>query len=183
MSARAHAPRPPLAPAAETWARTTVLSNMCTTLAVRLHSASTAKNASYTPARLSRENRFPHAVPRPEPFAQRPPGDIVNGEVAQGLQKQPVVPALRAAQRQAGAEHIQRQFPIPFRHPRGHRQPSQGRLSMNQTSHRSGIAKPSSESIRPHGLVRGGVCKTLYLVRERIYRTRQGANLHLGLSA
>jgi hypothetical protein len=49
---------PPFAPAAETWARTTVLSNICTTCAVRLHSASMAKNASNTPARLSRENRF-----------------------------------------------------------------------------------------------------------------------------
>jgi hypothetical protein len=49
---------PPLAPAAETWARTTVLSNICTTCAVRLHSASMAKNASNTPALLSRENRF-----------------------------------------------------------------------------------------------------------------------------
>jgi hypothetical protein len=47
-----------LAPAAETWARTTVLSDICTTCAVRLHSASMPKNASNTPALLSRENRF-----------------------------------------------------------------------------------------------------------------------------
>ena len=49
---------PPLAPAAETWARTTVLSKNCTRCAVRLCSASTWKNASKTPVRLSRQNRF-----------------------------------------------------------------------------------------------------------------------------
>jgi len=47
-----------LGPAAETGARTTVLSNVCTTSAVRLHSGSRAKNASNIPARLSRGKRF-----------------------------------------------------------------------------------------------------------------------------
>ena len=49
---------PPLAPAAETCARTAVLSNICTRYAVGLRSASAWKNASNTPARLSRQNRF-----------------------------------------------------------------------------------------------------------------------------
>ena len=49
---------PPFAPAAETWARTVVLSNICTRCAVGLRSANTWKNASKTPLRLSRENRF-----------------------------------------------------------------------------------------------------------------------------
>ena len=49
---------PPLAPAAETWARTTVLSKNCTKCAVALCSARAWKNASKTPVRLSRQNRF-----------------------------------------------------------------------------------------------------------------------------
>jgi hypothetical protein len=49
---------PPLAPAAETWARTTVASNICTRCAVRLIPASASKKASNTPARLNRQKRF-----------------------------------------------------------------------------------------------------------------------------
>ena len=49
---------PPFAPAAETCARTTVLSNICTNCAVRLHPANASKKASNTPVRLSRQNRF-----------------------------------------------------------------------------------------------------------------------------
>ena len=49
---------PPFAPAADTWARTTVLSNICTMCAVSLVSARSWKNASKTPRRLSRQKRF-----------------------------------------------------------------------------------------------------------------------------
>jgi len=49
---------PPFAPAAETWARTVVLSKNWTKCAVWLHSASNWKNASNTPERLRRQNRF-----------------------------------------------------------------------------------------------------------------------------
>lgn len=49
---------PPFAPAAETWARTTVESNICTSWAVSLPAASVSKKASKTPARLSRQKRF-----------------------------------------------------------------------------------------------------------------------------
>ena len=49
---------PPFAPAAETWARAVVLSKNWTRCAVWLHSASNWKNASNTPERLSRQNRF-----------------------------------------------------------------------------------------------------------------------------
>ena len=49
---------PPLAPAAETWARTTVESNICTRCAVRLNPASASKKASNTPAWLRRQKRF-----------------------------------------------------------------------------------------------------------------------------
>jgi len=52
------APLPPLAPAAETCARTAELSNICTRCAVRLSPASAWKKASKTPVRLSRQNRF-----------------------------------------------------------------------------------------------------------------------------
>src|SRR6478735_4818257 len=46
------------APAAETCARTTVLSKNCTTCAVLLVSARSWRNASNTPERLSRQNLF-----------------------------------------------------------------------------------------------------------------------------
>jgi hypothetical protein len=49
---------PPLAPAADTCARTTVLSNICTICEVWLVSARSWKKASKTPQRLSRQNRF-----------------------------------------------------------------------------------------------------------------------------
>jgi hypothetical protein len=49
---------PPFAPAAETWARTTVLSNIWTRCAVLLASASAWKNASNAPLWLKRENRL-----------------------------------------------------------------------------------------------------------------------------
>jgi hypothetical protein len=49
---------PPLAPAAETCARTTMAANICTRCAVRLISASASKKASNTPARLRRQKRF-----------------------------------------------------------------------------------------------------------------------------
>ena len=49
---------PPFAPAAETWARTVVLSNICTRWAVSLRSARSWKKASNTRLRLSRQNRF-----------------------------------------------------------------------------------------------------------------------------
>jgi len=49
---------PPFAPAAETWARTTVESNICTRLADLLKDASVSKNISKTPDWLRRQNRF-----------------------------------------------------------------------------------------------------------------------------
>jgi hypothetical protein len=49
---------PPFAPAAETWARTTGLSNICTRCAGLLVTASSWKKASNTPARLNRQKRF-----------------------------------------------------------------------------------------------------------------------------
>ena len=47
-----------LAPAAETWARTTVESNICTRCAVSLNAARASKKASKVPDRLKRQNRF-----------------------------------------------------------------------------------------------------------------------------
>jgi hypothetical protein len=52
---------PPFAPAAETWARTVVLSNIWMIPAVWLHPASAWKNASNVPVCDSRQKRF-HTV-------------------------------------------------------------------------------------------------------------------------
>jgi hypothetical protein len=49
---------PRFAPAAETCARTTVESNICTRCAVELSAAKASKKASNTPDRLNRQNRF-----------------------------------------------------------------------------------------------------------------------------
>ena len=49
---------PPFAPAAETWARTTVESNICTRCAVSLIAARASKNASKSQIWLNRQNRF-----------------------------------------------------------------------------------------------------------------------------
>jgi hypothetical protein len=49
---------PPLAPAADTCARTTVESNICTRWALGLSDARASKKASKTPLRLNREKRF-----------------------------------------------------------------------------------------------------------------------------
>jgi len=49
---------PPLAPAAETCARTAVLSNIWTRCAVGLNWAKASRNASNTPVWLSRQKRF-----------------------------------------------------------------------------------------------------------------------------
>ena len=49
---------PPFAPAAETWARTTLESNICTRCAVSLIAARASKKASKVPDRLKRQNRF-----------------------------------------------------------------------------------------------------------------------------
>ena len=58
---------PPFAPAAETWARTTVESNICTKCAVSLIAARASKNASKVPDRLSRQNRSSARISPEEP--------------------------------------------------------------------------------------------------------------------
>ena len=60
----------------------------------------------------------------PELLRQCPPGDVVNREVMQRFEKETVILGLRAARRQAGSEHLQRQLPIRVIHLRGHRRPS-----------------------------------------------------------
>jgi hypothetical protein len=57
---------PPFAPAAETWARAVVESNICTRWAVSLVAASASNMASNTPAWLSRQKRFQTAFHWPK---------------------------------------------------------------------------------------------------------------------
>ena len=64
---------PPFAPAAETCARTTVLSKNCTTCALLLVSASSCRKASNTPERLSRFGN-----PPPILFPIRPQGLVAH---------------------------------------------------------------------------------------------------------
>jgi hypothetical protein len=79
---------------------------------------------------------LPDAVPFAEAFRQRPPGDVVDREIMQRFQKQPVVPTLGAAPRQRGPKYGNCCFPILLRHPRGSAMPTL----------RSGHADPPNQS-------------------------------------
>jgi len=79
---------PPFAPAADMCTRTTVLSNICTKCAVGLSSASAWRNASNTPDRLSRENRFHTLFQESYSVMEGAPGDVVHGELVHGAQGQ-----------------------------------------------------------------------------------------------
>src|SRR6476620_4866480 len=110
---------PPFAPAAETWARTTVESNICTKCAVSLIAARASKNASKVP-----------------------PSDIMNHKIVQGFEKLSVVPALVAAPRPRCREHPQYNRPILFRHGREHGRSSKNRLPKSQRKSDLGIPLP-----------------------------------------
>lgn len=67
---------------------------------------------------------LPDAVPLAEPLGQRPPGQIVHGEILQRFEKQPIVARLRAPRREAGPEHLQGNLTVSLAHLRGHADPS-----------------------------------------------------------
>ncbi len=69
---------PPFAPAAETWARTMVLSNIWIRCADVLIEASVSKKASKTPALLNRSKR--NGIPGTEPLRQRSPAHVLHHE-------------------------------------------------------------------------------------------------------
>ena len=114
---------PPLAPAAETWARTTVLSNICTRCAVGLRPASAWKNASNTPARLSRQKRFQTEFQGPNSAGnarQVMLWTVKWCRASRNLRSsRPLSP-----QRASSLEHLQRNRPVLLRRPRQHGQPS-----------------------------------------------------------
>jgi hypothetical protein len=105
---------PPFAPAAETCARTTVLSKNCTTCAVLLVSARSCRNASNTPERLSRQNRFQTLFQLPELGRQRPPGDAVHREVMHRFQELAIIASGFASLRLRGIEQRQHNLPSPL---------------------------------------------------------------------
>ncbi len=75
---------------------------------------------------------LPDGVPVAELGWQGAPGDVVEREEMQRLQKAPVVPALITAPGARGAEHLQHDSPILIRHSRQH-----GRSSSKPTRYES----------------------------------------------
>ena len=75
----------------ETWARTTVESNICTRCADELNEARWSKNISKTAALLNRSNRFHTLFHLPKRFGS------ARQVMMQRFQKQPIVTALGAA--------------------------------------------------------------------------------------
>ena len=98
---------PPFAPAADTWARTTVELNICTKCAVSLIAARASKNDFQSSRSAQPPEPLPHAVPVPEFLRKSPPSDIMNHKIVQGFEKLSVVPALVAAPRPRCREHPQ----------------------------------------------------------------------------
>jgi hypothetical protein len=109
----------------ETWARSTVESNICTRCADELNEARWSKNVSKTAALLNRSNRFHTLFHLPKRFGS------ARQVMMQRFQKQQIVTALGAASRQRRAEHRNRRQPIQFRHCRGHAALRISRQSMN----------------------------------------------------
>ena len=101
---------------------------------------------------------FPDAVPVPELLGNGSPGDVVDREIMQRLQKFAVVPPLVPVPRARRPEKLYRKRPFLIRHPRQH-----GRLPNQPTSYES-RSKPNRNhqsanrfnlsQIRPHDLTR-----------------------------
>ena len=144
---------PPFAPAAETWARTTVLSNICTRCAVGLCSASIWKKASNTPALLSRQNRFHYDCSTCRtPSAARVQVTFVDRlKLVKRLKKEPIVAPLVASPGPRRPKHLQRNAPVRLAHPCQHGRPP-NRPPMNQPCATLTTQDAMPESIRPHSL-------------------------------
>jgi hypothetical protein len=55
-----------------------------------------------------------------EPFRQRTPADVLDGEEVQRFEEAAIVLSFPSSPRQAGAKHCKRVRPILFVHPRRH---------------------------------------------------------------
>jgi hypothetical protein len=72
-------------------------------------------------ARLAQSPKaFPHTIPVSKFNRQRPPSDIMHGEIVNGGEKFSVVASFVAPARKASLENVQRDRPIFFRHSRQH---------------------------------------------------------------
>lgn len=137
-----------VAPAAETWARTMVESNIWIKWADVLISANVSKKASNTPALLSLSKRS-----HTEFHCQSvPAAHILHREEVHCFRKQAVVPGLAAPPWQASAENLQRarQSVSVIFVDIADLQIS--RKTRNQTGSLHETPKPIPESIRPHRL-------------------------------
>ena len=163
---------PPFAPAAETWARTTVESNICTKCAVSRHRRQGIEERFESSRSAQPPEPLPHAVPAPEFLRKSPPSNIMNHKIVQGFEKLSVVPALVAAPRPRCREHPQYNRPILFRHGREHGRSSKNRLPKSQRKSDLGIPLPYTwlnPSTRPSSQV----------LDDQFHQITQ---LHLGLS-
>lgn len=95
---------------------------------------------------------LPYAVPFAVLVGKRTPSDAVNRDVVNGLQEFPIVVPWLPPARLRCIEHLQRDRPIPLRHPRQHgRLPFAGH-SLIRTNPDSGIPPITPPPNRPHGL-------------------------------
>src|SRR3954452_22844653 len=110
---------------------------------------------------------LPHGIPVPARGWQGAPCDVVDGEVVQRLEEDPVVPALVAPPGAAGPEDLQHRRPILLCHPRQH-----GRLLPNRPAkcHRSTNVGIHSLHTQPNPSTRpsttAGVCGLSFLQRR-----------------
>ena len=144
---------PPFAPAAETWARTMVESNIWIKWADALISASVSKKASNTPALLSRSKRFHTEFQWPKRSGsarQRTFSTVKKCIASRNNRSSAALRPRRGRQARKTSSAFAQSVSVIFvdiADLQISRQP------MNQTGFVPGTQKPIPESIRPHGLV------------------------------
>ena len=142
---------PPFAPAAETWARTIVESNIWIKWADALISANVSKKASNTPALLSRSKRLHTEFqwPKRSGSARQRTFSTVKKCIASRTIGRSWLCGRAVASRPG---NLQRVRPIRIGHLRGHRRPPNQSTVHESDWIRQRNPKPIPESIRPHGL-------------------------------
>ena len=127
---------------------------------------------------------FPDAVPGAELGRQRPPGDVVHGEIVHGFEELTVVVALVGPSRPASAEHVQRHRPILVRHPRQHGRPRQKPTRYESPKRGKGNPPPPRHGgIRPHRLAAMPVAVGMLvgmLIIDRLTRSGYPAQILFG---
>jgi hypothetical protein len=108
---------PPLAPAADTCARTMVESNIWIRCADELMEASVSKKASNTLTLLKRSKRFHTLFQCPNRSGGAPPSNVFDRKEMKRFEEPAIVFGLASATRKAGPKHRERMRPVFLVHP------------------------------------------------------------------